>query len=254
MMNRMGQSRDSRPPASSTSFSSSFWLVLTAISSSQMPGWAQQIVPDVFGVHHARPALVPAGALHLDEADGADVDAGVRLVRPCLLLKPSAVLDGGEQRVLPARACTVPVASRVLPPPGGDLETEGRQRLVQSVPARVVAAGRDGLLPRLAYPVEVQLRVDFQCGPWPCRATPPTVPEAPGRWRGVRFWYSFRTMSGSSAGSAGAGARPADRFVDLERKLLEGDGGTGAGVPAPRTSWARNTSLLRLVQRNRAPF
>ena len=45
---------------------------------------------------------------------------------------------------------------------GRNLEAEGRQRLAQSVPARVVDAGRDALLPRLAHPVEVQLRVDFQ--------------------------------------------------------------------------------------------
>ena len=65
-------------------------------------GMAQQVVPDVLGVHHARPPLVPARALHLDEADGTDVDARVRLVRPGLLLEPLPVLDGGEQRVLPS--------------------------------------------------------------------------------------------------------------------------------------------------------
>lgn len=50
-----------------------------------------------------------------------------------------------------------------MPPPVGNLEAEGRQRLAQPVLARMVDADRNALLPRFANPVEIQLRVDFQC-------------------------------------------------------------------------------------------
>ena len=67
----------------------------------------QQVLAGVLGVHHARLPLVAAGALHLNQADRSNIGAGDSLVPPGALFQFCAVLDRGQQSVLPA--CARPI-------------------------------------------------------------------------------------------------------------------------------------------------